>query len=112
MRLATDPRRLLDEATADLTRETLTMSPPDDRDRGRLTGWFVGLAYVGLFAAGIPWYWPRGSTTLWFGMPAWLLVAIAASAGVSLLTALALRHRWPGEDVPPEGTSQGKEDGP
>lgn len=88
------------------------MGPPGDGSRARLTPWLVGLAYVALFAIGIPWYWPRGSTTLWFGMPAWLLTAIAASAGVSLLTALALRRPWPGEDGPTEGIPHGEEDRP
>jgi hypothetical protein len=68
-----------------------------DRNSRRLPGWLICLAYCVLFAIGIPWYWPAGSTRVCFGVPCWVVVAIAASAGVSVLTAVVLRRPWPGE---------------
>jgi hypothetical protein len=75
----------------------------DDRPRG-YRGWlWVWIAYLGLLTAGIPWYWPKGEVILWLGMPAWLVTAVAASTAASLLTAVVLGRRWPGEDDPPGG---------
>ncbi len=77
----------------------------DDRtDEYRISPW-VWVAYLVLWAVGVPWYWPEGDTTLWFGMPAWVVTAIVASAAVSVLTAVALGRPWPGE-----GESQGEEE--
>lgn len=60
--------------------------------------WLVWLAYLLLLAIGIPWYWPSHDRTIWFGMPAWVVVAIAASTLASCLTAWLLLRPWPGED--------------
>ena len=57
----------------------------------------VILFYLGLLGAGIPWYWPDGSGSIWLGAPAWVVTAVIASAAASLLTAFVLRHPWPGE---------------
>ena len=72
----------------------------DQTDEYRISPW-VWVAYLVLLAVGVPWYWPEGVMILWFGLPAWLVTAVAASTGVSLLTAVVLRRRWPGEDEPP-----------
>jgi hypothetical protein len=59
--------------------------------------WWVCLVYLSLLAAGIPWYWPQDDITVWLGMPAWVVVAIAASLAASLFTAWLLSHPWPAE---------------
>lgn len=81
------------------------MQSSDDSGGGRGRYWLLWTAYLSLLAVGIPWYWPEGDTTLWFGMPAWVVTALVASAAVSTLTAVAFSRPWPGEDEP-----QGEED--
>lgn len=85
------------------------MPSTGDRSGGSVSSWLVWITYPILFAVGIPWYWPSGSTRLWFGMPAWVVTAIAASAAVSLLTAILLCRPWPGEDEPDEDVRQREE---
>ena len=65
--------------------------------------WPIWLAYLMILAVGIPWYWPKDDTTLWFGMPAWVVVAIAASVSLSGYTAWLLGFSWPDEEVPRDG---------
>ena len=72
------------------------MSDPSRRREPYLSA-AVWLTYLVLLAVGIPWYWPSDDTTIWLGMPAWVVVAVAASAAMSLFTAWLLRRRWPGE---------------
>jgi hypothetical protein len=50
-----------------------------------------------LLVLAVPWYWPADSRTLWFGVPAWVCVAVAVSAAASLLTALLMARPWPHE---------------
>ena len=59
--------------------------------------WPVWLAYLVLLALAIPWYWPAGSTAIWLGLPAWVVVALAASVAASALTAAILLCPWHGE---------------
>lgn len=59
--------------------------------------WPIWLAYGVLFAIGIPWYWPKDDTTVWFGMPRWVVVAIGTSVLLSSWTAWLLRYTWPDE---------------
>jgi hypothetical protein len=62
------------------------------------------LLFVMLFAVAIPWYWevagfePGGRTA---GLPNWFVVAVLASAAISLAAAWQLRRPWPGEEQPP-----------
>jgi hypothetical protein len=77
------------------------MHSPDDQGDKRRVGWLLPAAYLILLAVGVPWYWPEGDTTLWFGMPAWIVTAIAASSAVSVLTAIVLRRPWPEETESP-----------
>jgi hypothetical protein len=46
--------------------------------------------YLLLLVAAIPWYWPHDSQLIWFGMPAWVVVAIGVSFLASILTATLL----------------------
>ena len=73
------------------------MSSTDDC-RGRPISWPIWVTYLILLAIGVPWYWPRGSTAVWFGMPAWVVTAIVASVATSVLTAVLLSRPWPGEE--------------
>ena len=59
--------------------------------------WRVWAAYVVLLLVGVPWYWPADDDTVWVGLPAWVVVAVIASAIASFYTATLLRRRWPGE---------------
>lgn len=59
--------------------------------------WPAWLGYFVLFAVAIPWYWPAGSTAVWLGIPAWAVVALAASVAISALTAGLLLCPWEGE---------------
>lgn len=53
--------------------------------------------YVVLLAIGIPWYWPADNHSIVLGMPAWVVVAIAASTCASMFTAWLLAKPWPAE---------------
>lgn len=55
------------------------------------------LVYALLLAIGIPWYWPQDKHDIVLGMPAWVIVAIAASACASVFTAWLLAKPWPAE---------------
>ena len=54
--------------------------------------------YLVILGVGIPWYWPAGDETVWMGAPAWVVIAVLASAAASVLTAWRLRRLWPGEE--------------
>lgn len=56
------------------------------------------LLYLVLLVLAVPWYWPADNHGVLFGMPAWVVVAIAVSACVSVLTALLLARPWPHEE--------------
>ena len=45
------------------------------------------IAYFLLLALAIPWYWPANDMSVWFGVPAWVVVAIGVSLLASCLTA-------------------------
>jgi len=50
-----------------------------------------------LLILAVPWYWPADSQLVWFGVPAWVLVAVVVSAVASVLTAVLMARPWPGE---------------
>ncbi|RMH02674.1 MAG: hypothetical protein D6704_13730 [Nitrospirae bacterium] len=57
-------------------------------------GW-VWLAYALLFAATIPWYFPRNQTLLvWLGLPHWTVLSLTATLGVALFTVFVIRKFW------------------
>lgn len=67
------------------------------------SNWRVVVLYLALLAIGIPWYWPAGDRSVWFGVPAWVAVALLVSIAVSVITAIILlRYRWPGEPEDPD----------
>ena len=68
-------------------------------DDNNKTRWWVGTVYLALLACAIPWYWPADDTTLVFGLPAWVAMAIAVSTLASIFTAWVLLTRpWPEAD--------------
>ncbi|MHC4399931.1 MAG: hypothetical protein ACYTG0_09650 [Planctomycetota bacterium] len=83
-----------------------------DREGANRAGRLAWVLYAILFTVAVPWYWPPGEPTLWLGVPAWLVTSIAASAGISILTAALMLRRWPGEDEPAEESARGGGDEP
>ena len=54
--------------------------------------------YFILLLLGIPWYWPKDSVWIIFGLPAWVFVAILISFLTSVFTAyLYLMFSWNSE---------------
>ena len=51
-----------------------------------------------MLLAAVPWYWPADDETRWGGVPAWVVVAVAGSAVVSVYTAWLLSRPWPSEE--------------
>lgn len=48
-----------------------------------------------LLIIAIPWYWPKDSSLMILGLPAWVFVAILVSLCTSVFTAfLLLRYPW------------------
>ena len=62
--------------------------------------WLIGLIYIVLLAVGVPWYWSSDDKTIWFGFPAWAMVAIIVSFILSCLTAWLLQRSW--SEIPEE----------
>ncbi|MEM7027407.1 MAG: hypothetical protein AAF410_04185 [Pseudomonadota bacterium] len=57
------------------------------------------VVYAVLLLIGIPWYWPKSSTLVILGIPAWVLVSILVSLIVSIFTAyLLLTKSWSTDD--------------
>ena len=63
-----------------------------------LSGYWISIIYIALLAVGIPWYWPANDTTVWFGVPAWVVIAIIVGALTSFFTLWLLLRPWPDED--------------
>ena len=51
--------------------------------------------YLFLVTVGIPWWWPEDDSTILFGMPAWVISAIAVSFIASVYTLFVLLSTWP-----------------
>jgi hypothetical protein len=70
---------------------TSTRQPPD----GQFPRWIWGV-YLVLFGASVPWY-IRGDAPLrlWFGLPHWVVISLAASFTVALFTAFVVLRLWP-----------------
>ena len=62
-----------------------------------MTSRVAPLLYLTLLILAVPWYWPTDNHAVWFGVPAWVVVAIAVSTAASILTAFLLTRRWPDE---------------
>ena len=63
---------------------------------------WVWAVYVLLFAASVPWYLPVGGPLqLWFGLPHWVVISLAAYLGVAVFTAWVVARYWsvaPGDE--------------
>ncbi len=56
---------------------------------------WIGVVYFTFLVLGIPWYWPKDSSLIVMGLPAWVFVAILVSLLTSIFTAyLLLRYPW------------------
>ena len=74
---------------------TLRAGPPDRR-RG-FPAW-IWPVYVLLFGASVPWYLPAdGPLRIWLGLPHWVVLSLAATAGVAVFTAFVVHRLWPEE---------------
>ncbi len=60
--------------------------------------WWIWITYAVLLLLGVPWYWNPGDTSLLFGMPGWVLVAILVSICVSALTSYLWFTQWREEE--------------
>ncbi|MEQ8428156.1 MAG: hypothetical protein RLT87_04630 [Gammaproteobacteria bacterium] len=59
----------------------------------------IFVVYVVLIATGIPWYWPKDSSLLILGVPAWVLSSILVAFLTSAFTAyLLIRYPWKSEE--------------
>ena len=68
--------------------------------------WWVWTIYAVLLTLGIPWYWrwlAADRLILWFGLPAWVVTSIVASAAASVLTAALFLRPWSFETRHDEG---------
>ena len=62
----------------------------------RLVIWLI---YLGLFVLSVPWYLPADETpALWFGLPIWVVLSLAAIFAVSCFTLWAVPRLWPAAD--------------
>ncbi|MFQ5413136.1 MAG: hypothetical protein ACE5E6_01630 [Phycisphaerae bacterium] len=66
---------------------------PPRRDNDRWPRW-TWAAYALLVAVGVPWYWPNDFDVAVLGWPVWALVSLAASVGISALTAFLAVAYW------------------
>ncbi len=85
------------------------MSTTDTRPVHLFVSWKIWITYGVLLAVGIPWYWPAGDVSTWFGIPRWVVVAVGASAAVSIFTACLLSRPWSQEHEPQEDDSSERE---
>jgi|TARA_B110000263_G_scaffold243989_1_gene251428 hypothetical protein len=70
---------------------TSTRQPPD----GQFPRWIWGV-YLFLFGASVPWYIREDAPLrLWFGLPHWVVISLAASFTVALFTAFVVLRLWP-----------------
>ena len=70
--------------------------PADDRRRG-FPVW-VWAVYAALFGLSVPWYLPAdGPLRIWFGLPHWVVLSLAATAAVAVFTAFVVHRLWPDE---------------
>ncbi len=64
------------------------------------------IVYFLLFGFAIPWYWPRDTQLILFGVPGWVTTSILFSVLISLFTAWNLTQKWTKADMtqsPPVG---------
>ena len=67
---------------------------------GQFPRW-IWAVYLVLFVASVPWYVPAGAPLrLWFGLPHWVVLSLAATFGVALFTAFVVHFLWPAQEPP------------
>ena len=78
-------------------------APPDPRTgpaegpRRGFPAW-IWPVYLVLFGASVPWYLPGdGPLRIWLGLPHWVVLSLAATAGVAVFTAFVVHRLWPEE---------------
>lgn len=65
---------------------------------------WIWVVYLVLFALSIPWYLPADDTpALWFGLPYWVVISVAACFAIACFTAFVVQRFWP--DDPSEDVS-------
>ncbi len=70
---------------------------PADGPRRNFPAW-IWAVYLVLFGASVPWYLPAGGPLrIWFGLPHWVVLSLAATAGVAVFTAFVVHLLWPEE---------------
>ena len=84
------------EAMADPS-PTPRRGPADDSPPGNFPAW-IWPVYLVLFGASVPWYLPAdGPLRIWLGLPHWVVISLAATAGVAVFTAFVVHRLWPEE---------------
>jgi hypothetical protein len=72
--------------------------------RGAAPGQFprwIWVVYLVLFAASVPWYVPADAPLrIWFGLPHWVVMSLAATFGVAVFTAFVVHFLWPTQETP------------
>ena len=79
-----------------------TFEPVEPRSRP-----WIWAVYIFLFAASVPWYLPAGGPLrLWFGLPHWVVISLAACLAIAVFTAYVVTRYWsvpPGDEDPDDG---------
>jgi hypothetical protein len=79
-----------------------TSEPVEPRSRP-----WIWAVYILLFAASVPWYLPAGGPLrLWFGLPHWVVISLAACLAVAVFTAYVVTRYWsvaPDDEDPNDG---------
>lgn len=83
-------------------------APPEPVEPTPTRPW-IWAVYLLLFAVSVPWYLPAGSPArLWFGLPHWVVLSLAACLGVAVFTVWVLSRHW---SSPPGGEDPNEREG-
>ena len=76
----------------------MRFSPPSSTKLSLRRPW-IWAVYLVLFVLSVPWYLPTTPTpALWFGLPYWVLISLAATVSIAGFTAFVVHRYWPRED--------------
>jgi glucan phosphoethanolaminetransferase (alkaline phosphatase superfamily) len=85
------------------------MPDPHEPSEPRSHPW-IWVVYLLLFSVSVPWYLPAGAPPrLWFGLPHWVVLSLAAYLSIAVFTAYVVATYWsvpPTDDEPPDGESR------
>ena len=85
------------------------MANGSDPAEPRTRPW-VWAVYVLLFALSVPWYVPAGGPLrLWFGLPHWVVLSLAACLAVAVFTVYVVACHW---SAPDDTRAPGDPEGP